>query len=422
MTTREAKRLYVVQQVLERKLRQRPAAALLACSARQLRRWLVRVRQAGPRGIVHRLRGRPSNRRHPAPLQQRVLALYRAHYADFGPTLTQEKLAERDHIRVGRETVRRWLGAAGLWGRQRRGRAHHVWRARKACAGEMIQVDGSHHDWLEGRGPWLVLMGYIADATSRVYARFYDYEGTQPALDSFARYARRYGLPQSLYVDRHATYRSGGRRTVADELAGRARPQSQFERAVATLGVAVIPASSPQAKGRVERLFRTLQDRLIKELRLAGITTRETANTFLQRYLPGYNRRFSCPPQSATDLHRPAPPPAQLRRILAVRATHALRPDNTLRHATKLYLIHNRWPHQRPRTLQAEERLDGRLYLLDGDRVLRYHEVPLRPTPVARPVRLPQGSQRRRLPAPTHPWRGGSFLRSRRACVKTGQF
>ena len=404
MTAREAKRLYVVQQVLEHQLRQRAAAALLQCSARQLRRWLVRVRQAGPPGIVHQLRGRPSNRRHPAAVQQRVLRLWQTTYRGFGPTLTQEQLAARDGLRVGRETVRRWLGAAGFWGRQRRGRAHHVWRARKACAGEMIQVDGSHHDWLEGRGPRLVLMAYIDDATNRVFARFYDYEGTHPALDSFARYVQRYGLPQSLYVDRHPTYRSAGRRTVADELAGRARPQSQFERAAAELGVQVIPASSPQAKGRVERLFRTLQDRLVKALRLAQVPTREAANRFLEGYLPRHNRRFGCLPQSSTDLHRPAPPRAYLTRILAVREAHALRHDNTLRHATKLYLIHGRWPHQRPRTLQAEERLDGKLYLLDGDRVLRYHEVPARP-PVQTPRRLPRGSQRRRPPAATHPWR-----------------
>ena len=281
MTAREAKRLYVVQQVVERTLRQRAAAELLACSVRQLRRWVVRVRQAGPPGIVHQLRGRPSNRRHPVRLQQRVVQLWQTQYRGFGPTLTQEKLAERDHIRVGRETVRRWLRAAGLWSRQRQGRAPHRWRERKAAAGEMIQMDGSHHDWLEGRGPPLVLMGYIDDATSRVFARFYDYEGTVPALDSFARYVRRYGLPQSLYADRHTTYRAPGTRTVEDELAGRARPQSQFERAVTELGVTLIPAYSPQAKGRVERLFRTFQDRVIKEMRLAQVTTREAANRFL---------------------------------------------------------------------------------------------------------------------------------------------
>ena len=412
MTAREAKRLYVVQQVLERKLRQRPAAELLACSVRQLRRWVVRVRRAGAPGIVHRLRGRTSNRRHPERLHQRVLQLWQTTYRGFGPTLTQEKLAEREHIRVGRETVRRWLRAAGLWHRQRQGREPHRWRARKAAWGEMIQMDGSHHDWLEGRGPHLVLMGYIDDATSRVFARFYDYEGTAPALDSFARYVRRYGLPQSLYADRHTTYRSPGKRTIEDELAGRARPQSQFERAVTELGVTLIPAYSPQAKGRVERLFRTFQDRVMKEMRLAQVTTREAANRFLAGYLPRFNRRFSRLPQSPVNLHRPAPPRAVLTRVLAIRATHALRDDNTLRHATKLYLIDGRWPRQRPKTLQAEERLDGKLYLLDGPRVLRYREVQERPLlPPPRPA--PRGSQRRRTPAATHPWRQFSLSQNR---------
>jgi len=412
MTAQEAKRLYIVQQVLEHQLRQRPAAALLSCSVRQIKRLVRRVRAVGPRGIIHQLRGQPSNRRHPAALQQRVLHLWQTTYRDFGPTLTQEKLAERDHIRVGRETVRRWLSAAGLWHRQRQGREPHRWRERKAAWGEMLQMDGSHHEWLEGRGPRLVLMAYIDDATSRVFARFYDYEGTAPALDSFARYVRRYGLPQSLYADRHTTYRSPGKRTVEDELAGRPRPQSQFERAVTALGVTLIPAHSPQAKGRVERLFRTFQDRVIKEMRLAQVTTREAANRFLRGYLPRYNRRFSRLPQSAVNLHRPAPAPAVLTRILAIRETHALRHDNTLRHATKLYLIDSRWPAQRPTSLQVEERLDGKLYLLDGDRVLRYREV--RERPLVRPRRhAPVGSQRRRTPAADPPWRHFSLAQNR---------
>ena len=422
MTAQEARRLYIVEQVLARRLRQRQAAGVLACSVRQVKRLVRRVRLGGPPGIVHQLRGRPSNRRHPATLRHRVVRLWQTRYQGFGPTLTCEHLAARDGLRVGRETVRRWLRAAGLWGRQRRGRTPHVWRARKACAGEMVQVDGSHHAWLEERGPRLVLMAYIDDATSAVFARFYDYEGTRPALDSFARYVRRYGLPQSVYVDRHTTYRALGRRTVADELAGRPRPQSQFERALGALGVQVIPAYSPQAKGRVERLFRTLQDRLVKALRLAQARTRDDANACLDRYLPRHNQRFRCAPQSPLNVHRPAPPRAQLVRLLAIRETHALRHDNTLRHATQLYVILHRWPRQRPQTLQAEERLDGKLYLLDGDRVLRYRAVPHRPPAVPRPRALPAGSQRRRVPAATHPWRRDSFWRSRRARIKTGQF
>ncbi len=404
MTAQEGRRLYVVQQVLARKLRQRPAATLLDCSTRQLRRWVHRVRQAGPAGIIHRLRGRASNRRYPAAVQQRVVRLWQAQYRGFGPTLLSEKLQERHQVRINRETVRQWLLAAGFWHRQRQARTPHVWRERKACAGEMVQLDGSHHDWLEGRGPHLVLMAYIDDATSQVFARFYDYEGTQPALDSFYRYVRRYGLPQSLYADRHTTYRSPAKRTVEDELAGRARPQSQFERAMSELGVTLIPAYSPQAKGRVERLFRTLQDRLIKELRLAKVTTPEAANRFLEGYLPSYNRRFRRLPQSAVNLHRPTPPRAQLLRSLAQRETHALRRDNTLRHATQLYLVQERWVGRRPQTLRVEERLDGKRYVLDGDRVLRYRDIQERPLVVPR-RRTPTGSQRRRTPTPDHPWR-----------------
>ena len=405
MTGEESRRLYVIRQVIDRKIRQRQAAELLGRSVRQIRRLVRRVRQEGPRGIGHRLRGCRSNRRHAEPLRQRVLALYRAHYADFGPTLAQEKLAERHHLRLGRETLRRWLLAAGLWRGQRQTPRHHQWRERKACCGEMVQVDGSHHDWLEGRGPQLVLMGYIDDATSRVFARFYDYEGTLPALDSFARYARRYGLPQSVYVDRHTTYRALGKRTVADELAGRARPQSQFERALSELGVQVIPAYSPQAKGRIERLFGTFQDRLVKELRLAGATIRDEANAVLERYLPAHNRRFSRLPRSPVNLHRPCPPTHRLRRILTIRQSHVLRNDNTVQHETTTYLLEERWNGHRPKTIDAEVRLDGKLYLLTGDQVLRYRQLPARPVVAPPPGRPPSHRRAHVIPAAAHPWR-----------------
>lgn len=405
MTAQEARRLYLIQQVMARQLRQRPAAELAGCSLRQLQRHLRRVRQDGPRGIVHRLRGRRSNRRHPEPMRQRVLALYRASYDDFGPTLAREKLAERHRLHLGRETLRRWLLAAGLWRGQHQAPRYHQWRERKACRGELVQVDGSHHDWLEGRGPQLVLMGYIDDATNRVFARFYDYEGTLPALDSFARYARRDGLPQSVYVDRHPTYRALGKRTVADELAGRPRPQSQFERALSELGVQVIPAYSPQAKGRIERLFGTFQDRLVKEMRLAGVASREAANRFLAGYLPAHNRRFSRPPRSPSNLHRPCPPAAHLRRILTIRQRHVLRNDNTVQHETTTYLLHERWNGHRPKTIDAEVRLNGKLYLLAGDHVLRYRRLPARPCVAPPPSRPPSRRRARIIPAADHPWR-----------------
>ena len=214
---------------------------------------------------------------------------------------------------------------------------------------------------------------------------------------------RRYGLPQSVYVDRHTTYRSPGRRTLADELAGRPRPQSPFERALGELGVEMIPAYSPHATGRVERLFGTCQDRLVQAWRLAGVTTRAGANRFLEGSLPWHKRRFSVVARQPTDLHRPAPPAARLRRILAVRERHPLRHDNTIQHDGQTYLLEPRWRTARPTTIQTEQRLNGRLYLLDADHPLRYRAV-TRVRPVVRPS-PPRGRQRVRVPPPDHPWR-----------------
>jgi transposase len=415
MSREEARRLSLVQQVLDRRMRQRHAADVVGVSVRQVRRWVQRVRSAGPAGLVHRLRGRPSNRRSSAKLKQRVLARYRERYLGFGPTLACEKLQERDRLLVSRETLRQWLLEAGCWQRQRKPAPPHVWRERKAARGEMVQLDGSHHDWLEGRGPKLVLMAYIDDATSEVFARFYDYEGTMPAFESFYGYAIRHGLPQSVYCDRHAAYWSRAKPSLEDDLAGREGPQTQFERALTQLGVEVIWAGSPQAKGRVERLFRTFQDRLIKELRLAGITSREAANRFLQRYLPTYNRRFSCAPRVSTDLHQPAPAPSRLRRILARHTLRTLRQDNTLQYQGQWYVLTQPWRTRRPKQVTVVEQVDGTRLLCHGEQVLAHREIAPRP-PAAAP-RFPWPSRHRAVVIPNaeHPWRSDSFLRSRRA-------
>ena len=403
MTREDVRRVMVVQQVLDGRMRQRQAAEVVGRSIRQVRRWVQRVRRAGPAGLVHRLRGTPSNRRLPATLKARVLARYRARYADFGPTLAQEKLHERDRLTVSRETLRQWLREAGLWQRQRRAGRQHVWRERKAARGEMLQLDGSHHDWLEGRGPRLVLMAYIDDATSEVFARFYDYEGTMPAFESFYAYVLRHGLPQSVYLDRHGAYYSTRTLSLEDELAGRARPQTQFERALTSLGVQVIPAYSPQAKGRVERLFRTFQDRLIKELRLARITTRATANTFLPRYLPRYNHRFSCAPRSPVDLHRPGPAPRRLRHTLALHTRRTLRQDNTLRYAGTWYRLTQPWRTRRPTQITVIETFDGQRLLEHDGQVLAYQKIPP-PVPAPAP-RWPSRHRAVVTPTADHPWR-----------------
>ena len=402
MTVQETRRLYVVQQVLDHKIRQLKASELLNLSLRHIRRLVKRVREAGACGIVHRLRGRTSNRKLPESLRQKVIMLTKGRYRDFGPTLLSEKLCQEHKHRVNRETLRQWLLTAGLWSPKRKTKRHHVWRQRKACFGEMIQMDGSHHDWLESRGPKLVLMALIDDATNRISARFYDYEGTLPAMDSFLRYCRRYGLPQSIYVDRHTTYHSPGKLTLADELSGRERLKSQFERALSELGVSVIFAYSPQAKGRVERLFGILQDRLVKELRLSGACSLKEANNFLERYLTQHNRRFSLSALSPTDLHRKLPNQQTLEHVLSIRKNRSLRNDNTIQHDGKTYLLNTR---HCPQTIQTEERLDGKLYLLDKNRLLDYQEVQARPPQPPKPKQGPSGTQRRRTPKTNHPWR-----------------
>jgi hypothetical protein len=215
------------------------AGAWLGLTARQVRRLLQRVRQDGDRGLVHRGRGQLSNRRMPEKLKAKVLRLYDKQYGDFGPTLAAE---------ISAETLRGWLVASGVTHFRRRKRPHRAWRVRKAHVGELVSRDGSHHGWFEGRGPACVLMTYIDDASIRVFARFYDYEGTIPALDSFQRDVQRYGLPLALYADTHTTYQSPAEPTVEEQLAG-TTPQSQFGRALSELGVELIRPTRPTPRG-----------------------------------------------------------------------------------------------------------------------------------------------------------------------------
>lgn len=400
MSVKELRRVHVIRQAMEKKLTQEKAGALVGLTARHVRRLIQRVRREGDRGLAHRGRGQPSNRRIAARVKATVLRLYEQRYGDFGPTLAAEKLAERHGITISEETLRLWLKARGIDHFTRRKRPHRAWRERKAHVGELIQMDGSHHDWLEGRGPRGVLMAYIDDASSRVDARFYEYEGTIPAMDSFQRYVTRYGIPLAIYADKHTTYRSPAEPTMEEQLTG-AEPTSQFGRALGELGVELIPAHSPQAKGRIERLFGTFQDRLIKEMRLAGVSTLDEANRFLEDYLPIYNRRFAVQPAQATDLHRPRPASCELDRILCIKTTRYLRKDFTIVHQGRLYQIHNTL---RATHVLVEERVDGTMRLTHKGRALAYHAITSRPVKAAavKPVHPPR---RPVTPRSEHPWR-----------------
>jgi transposase-like protein len=399
MSVKELRRLHVIHQVIEKKMTQVTASGLLGLTDRQIRRIVKRVREIGDGGIAHQSRGKPSHRRIDERIKTQVIGLYEKRYGDFGPTLAAEKLWERNEIRVSDETLRLWLLEAGVTHFKRRKRPHRSWRQRKAHRGELVQMDGSHHAWLEDRGPECVLMAYIDDASSRVLARFYAYEGTIPAMDSFKRYVKRHGLPLAVYADKHSTYKSPAEPTLAEQLAGQAS-MSQFERSLSELGVEMIHAHSPQAKGRIERLFETFQDRLIKEMRLAGIQTMEEANRFLSAYLPIYNQRFGVKPTGLADLHRPRPSERDLDNLLCLKTERTLRKDFTVAYNGRWYQIHD---NVRTPRVMVQERLDGTLHIQHQGQRLRYQEIAKRPVKVVEAPRIRKVPHQSK-PEPGHPW------------------
>lgn len=292
MSKKERRRLEVFGRVKRRELTLKKAAELIGLSYRQILRSYERFLKKGDAGVVHRLRGRRSNHQPLAGMRKRVLALYAKKYSDHGPTLAAELLAEEDGLVVSVSALRRWLLEAGLWKARRRGATHRRWRERRSCLGEMVQMDGSLHDWFEGRRGKATLMVMIDDATNRMYARFFEEETTAAVMETFRRYVLRQGLPRSVYVDRDSIYETT-RDATTDENLRESGPLTQFGRALKELDVQLILAHSPQAKGRVERRHGVLQDRLVKALRRRGISSLEAANDFLEKsFLEPFNERF----------------------------------------------------------------------------------------------------------------------------------
>lgn len=312
MSQREAQRLGVVRQVLDRKMTQSQAALVLSLTVRQIKRLVRRVRQEGDKGLISRRRGVPSNRRIGEAVREHFIAIVRERYSDFRPELAREYL-EREHgFTHSTETLRGWMMSAQLWKpKRRRQQRLHSPRPRRACRGELVQIDGSHHDWFEQRAPKCCLIAFIDDATGQVLsARFFDTETTQGYLGLVYEHASTHGLPGAFYSDRHSIF------TKSDPEDPK---PTQFERALLQLDIEGICARTPQAKGRVERLFQTLQDRLVKSMRLQGITGIEAANAWLAGYLSEHNKRFAVQPASQVDAHRPwLGTPERLARICSV--------------------------------------------------------------------------------------------------------
>jgi transposase len=307
MSERDLVRLGVIRRVIERELTSTEAGELLCLSGRQVKRLIRKFREMGAKGLVHASYGRASNHARDRKERDRVIGLIRERYGGraemgagqrFGPTLVSEQLAEDEGLEIPVSTLRDWMRAEGLWSRRRKRKPHRRRRDRKSHFGELIQVDGSFHDWLEGRGPIGCMMTMTDDATGIMLARLGAQETFWDAVTLLREWIAKYGVPRALYTDWKSAYRSW----VPD----RPIDSSQFGRICSKLGIELIPASSPQAKGRVERSHGTNQDRLVKKLRLKGISTYEGVNEYLEsNYLPAHNARFARRPQSSTDYHLP---------------------------------------------------------------------------------------------------------------------
>jgi hypothetical protein len=369
MSQKERDVLKILHPVLTGERTQAEAARLLEMSVRHVRRLQRKLEAGGDAALVHGLRGKPSNHQVPKKLKRAVLAAYRRRYADFGPTFASEKLAE-EGLLVCPQTLRRWLVEAGLWQRRRRRDPHRSRRPRRACFGELVQMDASIHDWLEGRGEEVVLISMIDDATSYVLARFYPAGTVLTHMDLLQRWLLKHGRPLALYTDRHSIFEPQDK--------GQALPDAvtQFGRALRELDTELIRANSPQAKGRIERSFGTAQDRWVKELRLAKVTDCDGANAVLQRLLPAHNRRFAKKARQQGDAHRPLGSGHDLAAILSLQDERVVSNDYTVRFANRFYqLLPPVWPGERGGKVVIEQRLDGSMHIRFRERYLKYAEV-----------------------------------------------
>lgn len=335
MSGKELCRLPVIQAVVEKRLRRRDAASQLKLTERQVQRLMNRFRVSGAAGLTHARRGNPGANRLDDSLRLRIMTLLREKYSDFGPTLAAEKLSERHNIRVSVETLRKWMTADGLWvpHSRRKPRVYQP-RYRRDCLGELVQIDGSHHDWFEGRASKCCLLVYMDDATGQLmHLRFCETESAFDYMLATREYLDKHGKPVAFYSDKHAVFRVSQAET-------RRTGNTQFGRVLHDLNIDLICASSSQAKGRVERANQTLQDRLIKEMRLENITGIEEANAWLETFIKDFNRRFAKAPQYPKNLHRPADESqSELDDIFAWQELRTLSKSLTFQYDKMLYLV-----------------------------------------------------------------------------------
>lgn len=382
MAEGDRERLVTLRKVKDRLIKHREAAEELGLSVRQVKRLLYAMKKRGDKAVIHGLRGKPSNRRIDESVERAAIQILSADvYRGFGPTLAAEYLGEEHGIEVSKETVRQWMIRGKLWhAKQEKVQAVHLWRPRRSRFGELVQWDTSEHDWLEGRGEKLYLIAMIDDATSRLFARFARHDSTEENMRLLWSYLEKFGRPLAFYTDKASLFQTAERRKRdepgVDKDAVEMQP-TQIGRALRELGIAWIPAHSPQAKGRVERNFGTAQDRLVKGMRVAGVKTIEEANEYLQdSYLVWWERELTVEAANRDDAHRRLEKSHHLDASLSHVETRQVRPDYTLRLESRLYQI------ERPgivsglrgATVRVERRLDGSLAVRHGERYLPVKE------------------------------------------------
>lgn len=410
MSEKERRRLVVMEQMVGGEVAEQDVAGWLGVSVRQVRRIKARYVRDGAAGLVHRSRGRRSNRGWAVGVREACLGVYRERLGGFGPTLAAEKLEEWGVAAVDHETMRRWLIADGQWQRRRKRGPHRQWRQRRARFGELVQVDGSHHDWF-GTGEQRCLMNFVDDATGTTLGWMCEEETTAAAMQVLWTWIETYGIPQVLYCDRKTVYITDREPTAAEVLAGD-EPLTAFGQACKKLGIRIMAAHSPQAKGRVERDHGVYQDRLVKELALRGITTVAGANTLLEGgFVAHLNVKFAKPPADRLDGHRPLTGDVELRDVFAFEETRSVANDWTIRYHNTWYQITG--PKEgmpRPKaTVMVRRRLDASVAILFKDRPLTFREVPVAarvvpPRVAASPPPPPTVPTPRPRPAADHPW------------------
>lgn len=401
MSKKERDRLATLERFKAQEISVEDAAAILGISPRQFYRIAKRFTADGDEGLVHRLRGRSSNRGYAPSVKEQVIAIYRERYSDYGPTLFSEMLSEHHQITLSVETLRQWLLEAGLWQKQIRHRRHRRRRPRRAAIGEMVQFDGSTHDWFEGRGPACTAIVLVDDASSRVFIRFAVSENSEDCMRTMMLYVERYGIPRAIYSD-------GGSVFYSDS-----GTPTDFALAMQELGIEMIRARSPQAKGRVERSNRTHQDRLIKALRRAAVSSIDEANALLEAsYLQEHNARFAKLDQ-LTDIHRSAEG-VELDRIFSWRRHRIVSNDWTVRLESKYLQIVPSSAPMPPSGTRVELRrfLDGSLHVYwKRDELV---VTPFEQKPASRIKPQP-------IPKPEHPWKRQSTLGSKQRSVTARQ-